>query len=64
VAFATHFFVEVNGMQKEMVFKRPIDNVGRLVIPIDIRRMYGIGDKDTLCIIPLEEGFLIRKDEE
>ncbi len=51
-------------MQKKIVFERPIDNVGRIVIPIDIRRMYDIGEKDTLCIIPLEEGILLRKAEE
>lgn len=65
VAFATHFFViEVNGTQNKMVFEREIDKVGRLVIPVDVRRMYDIKDKDILCLIPQEDGILIRKAEE
>ncbi len=51
-------------MQKTMIFEREIDKVGRLVIPVDVRHMYGIGDGDTLLIIPQENGILIRKAEE
>ena len=51
-------------MQKTITFARDIDKVGRLVIPIDVRRMYGIEDGDTLLIIPQEDGILIRKANE
>ncbi len=50
-------------MQKTITFERDIDKVGRLVIPIDVRRMYGIADGDTLLIIPQEDGILVRKAE-
>lgn len=50
-------------MQKTITFARDIDKVGRFVIPIDVRRMYGIEDGDTLLIIPQEDGILIRKAE-
>ena len=65
MAFATHFFViEVkNGTQNTMVFEREIDKVGRLVIPVDVRRLYDIQEKDFLRIIPQENGILIRKAE-
>ena len=48
-------------MQNTIIFERDIDKVGRLVIPVDVRRMYGIEDGDTLLIIPQEDGILIRK---
>lgn len=48
-------------MQKTITFARDIDKTGRFVIPIDVRRLYGIEDGDTLLIIPQEEGILIRK---
>lgn len=51
-------------MQKTIIFERDIDKVGRLVIPVDVRRMYGIEDGDTLLIIPQEDGILIRKANE
>ncbi len=50
-------------MQKTMVFEREIDKVGRLVIPVDIRHMYGIDSDDKLLVIPQEDGILIRKAE-
>jgi AbrB family looped-hinge helix DNA binding protein len=51
-------------MQKAIVFEREMDKTGRLVIPIDIRRAYGIEDGDTLLIIPQEDGLLVRKKNE
>lgn len=43
----------------EIKFVREMDELGRLVIPIDLRRYYGIRAKDKLCIIAKEEGILI-----
>lgn len=51
-------------MRKTITFERDIDKVGRFVIPIDVRRLYGIEDGDTLLIIPQEDGILIRKAEQ
>ena len=50
-------------MQNTLVFEREIDKVGRLVIPVDVRRLYDIQEKDLLRIIPQENGILIRKAE-
>ncbi len=50
-------------MQNTVVFQRDMDKIGRIVIPIDLRRMYGIEDGDVVLFIPQEEGILIRKAE-
>jgi len=45
----------VIGMQKK------VDNLGRIVLPKDIRDLYFIGENDNIEIIPTDEGILIRK---
>ena len=39
---------------------RPIDKLGRIVIPKEYRRMLNIKDNDMLEIIACDEGVLIR----
>ena len=43
----------------EIKFVRDMDELGRLVIPIDLRRYYGIQAKDKVCIIARDDGILI-----
>ena len=40
---------------------RRIDNLGRVVIPMEIRRHLGINDRDTLEIFTDNEGHIILK---
>ena len=39
---------------------RPIDKLGRIVIPKEYRKMFEIKDNDMLEIIACDEGLLIR----
>lgn len=43
---------------------RQIDEVGRIVIPIDLRKQYGISSGERLCFETCDDGILIRKDEQ
>ena len=43
--------------------KRKIDNLGRFVIPVDLRTYYGITQGDTLIILPVRDGIQIAKSE-
>ena len=35
---------------------RQIDELGRLVIPVDLRKQYGLKAGDKVCFIACEEG--------
>lgn len=43
----------------EIKFERQIDELGRLVIPVDLRKAYSINPGDKLSIIPQDNGILI-----
>lgn len=43
--------------------RRKIDELGRIVVPQDIRDYYGIGDGDTVVLIPIKEGIQVVKTE-
>ncbi len=43
--------------------KRRIDKLGRIVIPIDIRRELSISDKDTLIVYLENDKIVICKDK-
>ena len=43
--------------------KRKIDNLGRIVIPVDLRTYYGITQGETLIILPVRDGIQIAKSE-
>ena len=38
---------------------RQIDRLGRLVIPVDLRKQYGIKAGDTVCLTTDDDGVLI-----
>jgi len=40
---------------------RKVDALGRIVLPGELRRIYGIIEGTYLEIIPVEEGFLIKR---
>ncbi len=44
---------------KELCYERKIDNTGRLVIPMPVRRQYGIATGDTLRFVAAEGGILL-----
>ena len=41
--------------------KRKIDELGRIVLPIDMRNYYEIGSGDTVVLLPVREGIQIAK---
>ena len=41
--------------------KRKIDELGRIVLPIDLRNYYEIGSGDTVVLLPVREGIQIAK---
>ena len=43
---------------------KEIDKVGRIVIPIELRKYYGIEQNDMLELIPTQEGILIKKHKD
>lgn len=42
---------------------RQIDELGRLVIPVDLRKQYGLKAGDKVCFIACEEGILIEPED-
>lgn len=43
--------------------KRKIDELGRIVLPIDLRNYYGITSGDKVVLLPVREGIQIAKAE-
>ena len=43
---------------------KELDNVGRIVIPKELRKYYCIEQNDMLELIPTQEGILIKKHKE
>lgn len=41
--------------------QRKVDNLGRIVLPKELRKLYNINDDDYVEIIPTETGILIKK---
>lgn len=41
--------------------QRRIDNLGRLVLPKELRELYGIKDGDFIEITPTDKGLLLKK---
>ena len=44
-------------------FVRKIDELGRVVIPIELRKILDVKEKDSLAISLTEDGILIKKEE-
>ena len=51
--------------EKQMKFEviRYIDKLGRICIPIDVRRAMGVTEQSAIIIEVTEEGVLLRKKE-
>lgn len=47
----------------EFAMTRKVDELGRVVLPMDYRKHYGINPLDELDIIPTEDGILLKKRE-
>ena len=43
--------------------KRKIDELGRLVLPIDMRNYYEIANGDSVVLLPVREGIQIAKTD-
>ena len=49
-------------MLKETGIVRKVDELGRVVLPIEVRRMLGVEEKDSLAILTdLEQGQIVLK---
>ncbi|KPV60755.1 MULTISPECIES: AbrB/MazE/SpoVT family DNA-binding domain-containing protein [Paenibacillus] len=48
-------------MKKATGIVRKVDELGRVVIPIELRRTLGIGEKDALEIFVSDEEIILRK---
>ena len=44
---------------KDFVFTKKFDDLGRIVIPIEMRKYYGFNKNDKVQIIPQKNGILI-----
>ena len=42
---------------------KKVDRLGRIVLPLEMRKCYGIELNGSIEIIPVEKGVLIRKSE-
>ena len=47
----------------EIKILRQIDKLGRLVIPIDLRKQYGLNPKDRVYFTVREDGILIQPED-
>ena len=43
--------------------EKAVDNVGRIVIPKNLREYYNIEPSDKILLVPRDDGILITKDE-
>ena len=50
--------------QPQYTVRRKTDKLGRLVIPHDMREMYGILPNEEVTLLPQENGILILPPEE
>ena len=46
--------------KKEYGFLRPVDKLGRLVIPCDLREQYGFAPNEKVLLIPQKDGVMIK----
>ena len=49
---------------KDFVITKKFDDLGRIVIPIEMRRHYGFKKNDKVQIIPQKNGILIVSNKE
>lgn len=54
---------ELNSMLKSTGIVRKVDELGRVVIPIELRRTLGIGERDALEIYVDGERIMLKKYE-
>lgn len=48
---------------KDFVITKKFDDLGRIVIPIEIRRHYGFENNGKVLIVPQKNGILIASNE-
>ena len=46
----------------EIKIIRQIDEVGRIVIPIDLRKQYGFKPREKICFEPYDDGILVHRE--
>ena len=50
------------GEYMEFSMTKRMDNLGRIVIPKELRRYYGFEPDDELVLIPMQKGVLLTKE--
>ena len=63
VASATHFLF-FRGENMDFKTNRSLDDMGRLVIPADFRKLYGIKPGEKVVITATDQGILVTKQAE
>lgn len=58
-AHSIYLYLKGGVNMKKFVFNRQVDVLGRIVLPIELRHNLGIEAKDTVKLIPVENGILI-----
>ena len=54
------FYFSEEGVTMEYRVVRKIDKTGRLVIPNDLRKLFGMSPDTAVVIIPTEDGILLK----
>ena len=57
---ARFFYFSEEGVTMEYRVVRKIDKTGRLVIPNDLRKLFGMSPDTAVVIIPTEDGILLK----
>ena len=47
-------------MKRKFVYTRVVDRLGRIVIPIEMRRAYDLNVGEEVMILPTEDGIIIK----
>ena len=58
-AYSIYLFLKGGVKMENLVFNRRVDALGRIVLPIEFRHNLGIEAKDTVKLVPTENGILI-----
>lgn len=51
-------------MENQFYYSRAIDKLGRIVVPMEFRRRYGIKQEGKVKMLPTENGILLQPDNE
>ncbi len=60
-ASVAHFFIFMGVfMKRDFMYIRPVDSLGRVCLPIEMRRAYDMENGTQVVITPTEDGIFLR----